>query len=351
MNNAAKWQKTALGVLCAILALVLIVMIFGTVYIHHLLSLVSRAPDGSEDTLSPEDMATATETLNPTYTGPVIDPTDVTISTLPPDDRPVENTKDVINILLLGQDRRPGQARQRSDTMILCTFNKKNNTITMTSFMRDTYVSIPGYKNNKLNIAYQFGGFSLVNQTLAVNFGVHVDANVEVDFGSFEKIVDLLGGVEIELTKAEARFINEQLGSEQVSAGVQNLTGIQALHYSRNRRDTTLTGAQYDFGRTERQRRVISTLIAKYKNQDLGTMLGMLDEILPMLTTNMSNTEILSYAVELFPMLSKAEMINLRVPTDKTYYDVPQIGSIGDVLMPDMEAIRQILKDAGVANS
>ncbi len=351
MNNSAKWQKAGLSALCVVLALILIAMIFATVYINHLLNLMGNAPVGSDDTLSPEQMATATETLNPNYTGPVVNPGDVTINTLPPEQRPVEGQEDVINILLVGQDRKPDEPRQRSDSMILCTFNKKTNTITMTSFMRDTYVSIPGFNNNKLNAAYQFRGFSLLNETLAVNFGVHVDANVEVDFGAFKKIIDLLGGVDIELTQGEASYINKKLKSNRVSAGWQTLDGEEALWYARNRTNTTLDGNNNDFGRTERQRRLITAMITKYKNQDLATMLGLLDDILPMITTNMSNHEILTYAAELFPMLSGATINTLRIPTNDTYYDVEQIGNVGDVLMPDLVKIREILKEAGVVGT
>ncbi len=350
MNNAAKWQKAGLSILCVVLALILIVMVFGTVYVNYLLSLMGRVPDEGDGTLSSEQLATMTDPVDPDYTGPIVDPTDVTIDTLPPD-RPVENDGNIVNILLVGQDRRPGEGRQRSDTMILCTFNKKTQEITMTSFMRDTYVSIPGHGKNKLNAAYPIGGFSLLNETLAVNFGVHVDANVEVDFGDFKTIIDLLGGVEIELTRSEANYINKIYNSHRVDPGWQVLDGAEALWYVRNRTNTTLDGNNNDFGRTERQRRVLTALINKYKNQSLGAMLGLLDDIMPMLTTNMTNTEILSYAAELFPILSKAEVKNLRIPTDDTYYDEKQIGNISDVLVPDLKAIRQILAEAGVVSN
>lgn len=349
MNNSARWQKTCLSILCVILALILIVMTFATVYVHHLLGKMNRVPTDNDDTLAPEDMATATETVDPTYTGPTVDPGDVTINTLPSAPPPSQDEENIVNILLVGQDRKPGEPRQRSDSMILCTFNEKTNTIVMTSFMRDTYVYIPGHGKNKMNAAYQWGGFKLLNETLAVNFGVHVDANVEVDFGAFKDVIDLLGGVEIELTKGEADYINTKLKSQRVRAGKQTLDGEEALWYARNRSTKTLTGNNNDFGRTERQRRLITALIQKYKNQDLMTMLGLLEEILPMITTNMTNYEIMDYAVDLFPMLGSAEVETLRIPTDDTYYDA-SISGIGSSLIPDLEEIREILVDAGVAN-
>lgn len=344
MNNSAKWQKIGLSILCVVLALVLIVMIFATTYVHYLLSLMGPPTDQTQGSLSLEDIVTATETIDPTYTGPVVDPSDVTLNTLPPTQPPPQLDEEVINILLVGQDRRSSEGRQRSDTMILCTFNTVKNTVTMTSFMRDTYVYIPGYGKNKLNAAYYFGGFSLINETLMVNFGVHVDANVEVDFGSFKDIVDLLGGVEIELTEGEADYINKKLKKNCVSPGVQILNGEEALWYARNRSTSTLTGAKNDFGRTERQRRLISALIAAYKDKSVTTMLGLVDDILPMVTTNLTSHEILTYVVSLFPMLSKAEVETLRIPTNSTYYD-QTISGIGACLVPDLADIREILAE------
>lgn len=350
MNNAAKWQKIGLTLLCVILALILLIMTFATVYVRYLLGKVGRTQAGADDTLSPEDMAAVTESIDPNYTGPTVDPDDVTIDVLPSDQLPEGNSEDVVNILLVGQDRKEGQSRQRSDSMILCTFNRKNNTVTLTSFMRDTYVYIPGHGKSKLNAAYAWGGFTLLNETLAVNFGVHVDADVEVDFGAFQTVIDLLGGVEIELTANEANYINSKLGSQRVTAGVQVLDGEEALWYARNRTNSTLTGTNNDFGRTERQRRLLTALISKYKSQSLTTMLALLDDILPVLTTNMTDYEILSYAVSLFPMLSSAETVTLRIPTDSTYTSAT-LSSGAQVLVPDLEQIRQILQDAGVAST
>lgn len=350
MNDSAKWQKVSLSILCVILALILIVMVFATVYVHHLLNQIGRAPSGDDDTLSLEDLATATESLDPNYTGPMINATDVTLNTLPQESLPsATDSEEIVNILLVGQDREPDEPRQRSDSMILLTFNKNDGSITMTSFMRDTYVYIPGHGKDKMNAAYQWGGFSLINETLAVNFGVHVDANVEVDFGNFKNIIDRLGGVRIELTSAEAKYINTKLKSQRVSAGWQTLDGEEALWYARNRTNTTLDGANNDFGRTERQRRLLSALITAYKNQSLGEMVNLMYDILPMVTTNMTNQEILGYVGDLMPMLAQAEVRTLRIPTDSTYYSQYVSGS-GSCLIPDLEEIRQILINAGITN-
>lgn len=343
MKNAQYWQRVCLIALCVFLALVLIALIFATAYVHHLMNLVGRV-DPNEGSLSMEDLATMTEETDPDYTGPEVDPTDITINILPtvPDSSDLNNG-DVVNVLLVGQDRREGEKRQRSDVMLLCTFNPKKNTITLTSFLRDTYAFVPGYGYKKLNAAYAYGGFSLLNETFAVNFGVHVDANVEVDFFGFVKIIDLLGGVDIELTQKEADYMNENMGFEynqdekwDLKAGKNHLNGDQALAYSRIRKIDS------DFGRTQRQRTVLMALLQAYKNKPLTEMLALVDDVLPMVTTNLTNQEILSYVVDFFPMLSGATFDTMYIPAKGTY-ESEYVAGLGACLIPDLEENRALL--------
>ena len=115
--------------------------------------------------------------------------------------------KHVINILLIGQDRREGESRARSDTMILVSVNTERKSISLVSLMRDLYVQIPGYSDNRINAAYQWGGMELLDETVLENFGVEVDGNVEADFEQFETIIDILGGVDVEMSKGEAEYM------------------------------------------------------------------------------------------------------------------------------------------------
>ena len=115
--------------------------------------------------------------------------------------------------------------------MILCSIDPDTKQISMISFLRDRYVQIPGgYSDNRLNAAYVFGGFPLLMDTLQTNFGVSIDGCFEVDFSGFQSVIDILGGVDIEMTSKEARTIN--IGTE---AGVYHLDGTKALAYSRIR--------------------------------------------------------------------------------------------------------------------
>ena len=243
----------------------------------------------------------------------------------------------IVNILLIGQDRREGEERARSDSMILCTFNKKTKQVIMTSFLRDLYVQIPGQGANRINAAYADGGMELLDKTLEENFGLYIDGNVEVDFDRFAEIIDLLGGVEIELRQDEADFINEETGSA-LSAGTQLLAGEQALMYARIRK-LDIDG---DFSRTGRQRKVMSALLSAYRGSGTGTMLSLLKQVLPMLETDMGNVELLMLAVELAPMLSDAEIVSQYVPAAGTYTDEMINGM--SVLVPDTQAVRTMLE-------
>lgn len=243
----------------------------------------------------------------------------------------------IVNILLIGQDGREGEERARSDSMILCTFNKKTKQVTMTSFLRDLYVQIPGQGGNRINAAYAAGGMELLDKTLEENFGLYIDGNVEVDFQHFAEIIDLLGGVEIELRQDEADFINKETGSA-LTAGTQLLAGQQALMYSRIRK----LDADGDFSRTDRQRKVMRALLSAYRGSGTGTMLSLLKQVLPMLETDMGNVELLMLAVELAPMLADAEIVSQYVPAAGTYTNETINGMA--VLVPDTEAVRTMLE-------
>lgn len=317
-----KWKKILLSILLSLIGLVLAVVLIALLAINYLLNQITPYDPANDATVSSsvaeqlimEDPDAVT--IAPEEEENIPDLNEIT----PPADSDQGtnvNWDNVVNILLVGQDRRPGQGRQRSDTMILATFNKSKKTITLTSFMRDAHVSIPGYKSNKLNAAYAFGGMSLLNQTLEQNYGVHIDGDIEVDFNSFSKIIDLLGGVDISLTKREVSYLNngmKLIGTDrELHAGTQRLDGELALAYAR------LREIDSDYRRAERQRTVISSLIQQYKSLPLSEMLRLMEDILPIVVTNMSKGEIVDYTMELVPMLAGIEINSLRLPADGTF--------------------------------
>lgn len=244
----------------------------------------------------------------------------------------------VINLLFIGQDRLEGESRSRADSIILCTFRTGAKQLTMTSFLRDLYVSIPGWGSNRINAAYSFGGIPLLKDTLKENFDVDVDGTIEVDFSQFAQIIDALGGVELALREDEAELIAQETGTE-LTAGIHVLNGIQALSYARIRR----LDADGDFSRTQRQRAVLGKLLQDYRNADFVTVVRVLNQILPMITTDLTTPEILSYALSLFPMLKELTTATQRIPADGTYRDEKIDGMC--VLVADMDAAKKILKN------
>lgn len=241
-----------------------------------------------------------------------------------------DDDDNLFNILLIGQDRRPDEGRQRSDAMILCSFNYETNELAMISFLRDLYVQIPGYSDNRLNAAYAFGGFPLITQTFEENFGVSIDGCLEVDFDSFEQIIDLLGGVDIELTAEEANIVGGD-----AHEGVSHLNGAQALTYTRIRKIDS------DFQRTERQRTLLSSVFTKMKDCTMAELMSLVGEILPLMTTDMSDDVLLSFAANLASSLSELKIENYGVPSQGNYKNATINGMA--VLVPDLYEIKKLI--------
>ena len=332
-------KQIALIVLCAVLGVIFSVLLIVTIYFEVMMGRINREVDNS--TMSAEEyqeyLDSQKETADPEYTGATVNPEDVdwgeTAATEPPKD-------EILNILLIGQDRRPGEGRTRSDAIMLCTLDLHEKTLAVTSFMRDMYVQIPGYQDDRINSCYPLGGMKLLDDCLCTNFGIHVDGNVEVDFGGFAAVIDAVGGVELDLTQAEAQHLNGKYGWN-LPAGTSILNGEQALGHARNR-----DIGNSDFERTNRQRKVINALLEKCKTLSVLELHDLLSQVLPMITTDLSNSEIMDYASDVFPIVSEITMDSLRIPADQTY----QYANIGgkEVLLPDLEANRQILEDRNV---
>lgn len=205
----------------------------------------------------------------------------------------------VVNLLLIGSDSRENVEGSRSDAMILLTISSKTKTIHMTSLLRDIYVDILGHEGNRLNAAYAFGGADLLLETINANFDVSVNRYMLVDFVAFANLVDGVGGVDLSLTGPELEYVNAYLaeynriagrpeGTDYMDTskdGQVHLNGPQALAYSRNRYIGT------DFGRTERQRKVLSEVIKKVPGALLKNPAELADGLLPNLTTNLTKEE------------------------------------------------------------
>ncbi len=241
--------------------------------------------------------------------------------------------EDVINVLLIGTDVRGGNYEDRgnTDSMILLSINTRDKNIKLTSFMRDMYVTIPGRGKNRINAAYAYGGPQLLFDTLKVNFDVDVDLYARVNFANFRKIIDKVGGVEIELTQAEARYMNrysKKYNTARVEPGLQTLDGAQALSYARCRK------VDSDFGRTERQRKVVVAFVDKIKGSSITELDSLLNTLLPMIQTNMPKMQIVGLMVDALNYLNN-EVETLNVPIKNSWQSV-KIRNMS-VLCPNFE--------------
>lgn len=242
-----------------------------------------------------------------------------------------------MNVLLIGHDQQAGEGSTRSDTMILCSFNPDTNQLVLTSFLRDLYVPIPGHGKNRINAAYAIGGAGLLKQTLEENFDISIDGSIEVDFSQFAGIIDLLGGVELEIRQDEAAHISQETGTD-LQPGLQRLSGNQALSYARIR----CLDKDGDFSRTERQRRVLETVWDTYKGSSLPTWIRVIGSLVPMLKTDFGRGELVQMAVSVFPHIQQIQIISQRIPANGQYEDRKVDGMA--VLLADMDAARALLK-------
>ena len=255
------------------------------------------------------------------------------------------------NILFIGQDAREGESGQRSDTMILCTINKSNHSVVLTSFMRDMYVDIPGYGGNRINAAYAFGAgegiegsVNLLDKTIEEDFGVTIDGNMLVDLGTFLDALISVGNVDMELTAEEAEYMNENpaIGSNtdesdevwDLHEGMNSLTPTQAMCYARMRHV-----GNSDWERTERQRKLIKAVISKVKHGHLLSGIKIANGVAPCITTDLSKTDIMKMGLGI---VFGGDMQSYRLPVEGAYYN-DNINGMA-VLVPDMEANRNYLQ-------
>ena len=241
------------------------------------------------------------------------------------------------SIILIGTDRRSNNWYGNSDAMILLTINDNTEKIYLTSLMRDLYANIPGVGVKKLNAAHANGGGPLLVETLESNYALNIDNYATVDFNSMSTIIDLMGGVDIDVTVDEGnvanRYIREICGIQGIdpaphyiqSSGVIHLNGIQAVSYGRIR-----YVGNADYERTSRQREVLTSMLVKAKSLSVGQLTDMFNRVVPLVTHNLEESTILELITKI-PDVLQYEIIADRVPYDGLYY------SSNEMLIPDME--------------
>lgn len=250
------------------------------------------------------------------------------------------STSHVINILLVGTDKRDDTWAGNSDAMIVASINNNTKEIILTSIMRDTYVTIPDYGNGKINLAHALGGAPYLTQTIKANFGIDINYYASVNFNSFISIIDIMGGIPMYVTPEEVRVANKYIDDMYREGNITEkgeylpeeggnlyLTGTQALAFSRIR-----YVGNSDYERTERQRRVLEEVFTKARSLSLSQLTQIVNEVAPYVTHNIPNEELMNLVLML-PTLMSYDFVSERIPYDGLYQMV--IINNQDMLVPD----------------
>lgn len=319
-KKVGKGGKVVLIVLAVIFAVILALVIAGVIYYNSMLSKLNQV-----------EVPKVQYTTSATEYEPELPPTDATEDmeeteeTEAPTEAPTEphvaSAEDYINFLLIGQDARDGEQNNLADTMILCTVNTYEKTLALTSIQRDTQLQVSGsytdskgtrhtYGGVKINMmyasGYQWGGtadaMGVMNQVLYDNFDIKVDYDIEVNFDAFVTAIDTIGGITVELSEAEAEYLNND-GKVwmTVTPGTCWIDGYTALAYARMRKAEG--DNESDLKRTVRQRNVIEAVITQLKGMSLSQIQNLIDELLPSVSTSMNNADITAMIAKLLPIL------------------------------------------------
>lgn len=258
-----------------------------------------------------------------------------------PDDyeAPAVGKTGVFNLLLIGVDTDNDELKGRSDTMLLASFNARTGEMRLISFLRDTYVKIPGKGHNKLNAAYSYGGAELLIKTLETNFKVQIDGYLAVNYSLMVELVDQIGGVEMTVSEDELpklngilEYYNYQHGTDEKqgrleTAGTHTLTGLQTMSYARIRK------LDSDFVRVERQQKVILAIYEKICRTDLSTLTNIVFSYIDQVGTNITIAQATELMLTLLDMESIATA-SMRIPhnggytsrvINDTYFIVPKL--------------------------
>ncbi len=227
-----------------------------------------------------------------------------------------ENLKGYRNIALLGIDSRASNVEDaysvgnRSDCIMIASINQETNDVKLISVYRDSYLKINNKSGNeiidKVTHAYAYGGAQNTLQALNRNLDLNITEFMAANFDAVTEAVDALGGVEIEITSAELKYINNYINeinrvtgrsaAHVTTTGKQKLNGVQATAYGRIR--YTAGG---DYKRTERMRDVLQAMLAKAKKLSIPQLLDFANKILPLVSTNLSTDDVIALA----PIISK----------------------------------------------
>lgn len=258
-----------------------------------------------------------------------------------------EEQHGIFNILMVGLDGRNGvDDGSRTDSIILATINTNNKSIKLTSFMRDMYVKIPNYGQHKINAAYAYGGADLLIKTINTNFNLNIQYYVSIDFSAFQKLVDAMGGVDLEIKDYEVDEINYYIQEADWSnknpdfisgPGYQHLSGAQALSYCRIRKV-----GNSDYERTERQRKVLSLLIQKARSTSATKLPELFKTLIPYVKTNIPTTKLMNIGYTAYKF-GDTDIGTFRIPATGLFVEA-YVNDMS-VLIPQVEKNALVLQD------
>lgn len=328
-------KKRGLRIFLIILVVLLVIaagaVAAGAIYYNRMMNKMNiiELPEDTyvytEETEMTEATAAAAADETTAATAEATEPT--TVVTEPPK----ATAEDIINVLVVGQSSRAGEESRMADTTMLVSLNTFDGTVTVFSVLRDSYVKLPDYKGHVCGrakftvcygLGYNWGGtagaMEMTNICMRDNFGVEVDHNIEIDFESFIRVVDLLGGIEIELTEAEAKYLNDDdlYVKYDVEPGLQYLDGMAALSYARMRKAEGDNDS--DIKRSARQRMVIEKLLDKVRGMSLSDLQFVADTLLPEITTTMTPSDIVEILTRVLPVFKDLNIVGATIPYDKT---------------------------------
>lgn len=322
-------KKIFLIVLAVVLVLVIGVVAAGAIYYNRMMNKMNIIELPEDTYVYTEETEMTQETVE--QTDAKEDETEVTEATTVETTVPKATAEDIINILVVGQSSRAGEESRMADTTMLVSINTFDGTVTLFSVLRDSYVKLPDYKGHVCGrakftvcygLGYNWGGtagaMEMTNICMRDNFGVEVDYNVEIDFESFIRVVDFMGGVEIELTEAEAKYLNEDdlYVKYDVQPGLQYLDGMAALSYARMRKAEGDNDS--DIKRSARQRMLIETLLNKVRGLSLKELQGVADTLLPLITTTMTPSDVVEVLTRIIPVFDQIHIVGETIPYGKT---------------------------------
>lgn len=275
----------------------------------------------------------------------------------PPRDEPLSpEAEKLYNILFLGTDERVEGEKSRADAIMMVTINTEKKTITLTSILRDTYLKLAGTNTyDKICSAYYWGKEDGVQDTLYDYLGLEFDNYAQVNFSSFKKIIDTIGGIDLELSDDEVKRLVQHTKldggdifdpEKQLIQGTErtyHLNGTYALRYCRNRYSNDAGQGDGDFGRTERQRKVIIKIIEKAQAMSLGELMDFIPIILPMMTTDLSIADCTNLLASVGTSYTSYKVQTYRVPADHTWSYETQNGL--SVLGVDFVENRRLLHE------